>query len=396
MTKPRLSSIGTALLLAAGLLTVASVPGSANVATSVAAAPLTGMTAAPGFVSVAASAPKRDALAKVAVIGTGGTIAGKSESRVGFQSYQPGRTPTAELVQYLQPEVGQIADVSAVDFGGKGSGEYTIAEYHDLTRLVDEQLARADAVVVATGTQTMEELAYWLDLTVRSPKPVVVTGSMRPWTVIGSDGAPNLYNAIVLAASRRTHCFGAVIMMNDEILAARDATKTSTTRLDTIQSPELGILGTVDEKRVRLLRAPARTRDCAQPQQWRTPFDLATMPRDRLVRTEVVYTYADAGGEPITALATAGVKGLVAAGTPSPQQTTALMAAMQSGVVVVAANRNNSGAVYDTPGPVIPAEDLLPQKARLLLLLALSRSSDPAQVRSLFQRYGVTEFDPIR
>ncbi|MBB4960242.1 asparaginase [Micromonospora polyrhachis] len=375
MTKSRSRSTGMLALVVLGFLAATAVPGSANVPTKTS---------------------KRESRPKVAVIGTGGTIAGKSESRVGFQSYQPGRTPVAELVDFLQPEVGQVADVSSVDFGEKGSSEYTIAEFHDLSRLVDEQLTKADAVVVATGTQTMEELAYWLDLTVRSPKPVVVTGSMRPWTVIGSDGPPNLYNAITLAAGRRTRCFGTVIMMNDEILAARDATKTSTTRLDTLQSPELGILGTMDEKNVRLHRAPARVHDCAQPKQWRTPFDLATMPRDGLAKVEIVYSYADAGGESITAMAAAGVKGVVAAGTPSPAQTAALMSSTQSGMAVVAANRNNTGAVYDTPGPVIPAEDLLPQKSRLLLLLALSRTGDPAEVRSLFQRYAVPEFGPIR
>jgi L-asparaginase len=250
--------------------------------------------------------------------------------------------------------------------------------------------------VITTGTQTMEELAYWLDLTVRSAEPVVVTGSMCPWTVIGSDGPPNLYNAVVLAASRRTTCFGSVITLNDEIFAARDATKTSTTRLDTIQSPELGSLGTIDEQRIRLLRAPARVRDCAQPKRWRTPFDLATMPRERLPRVEVVYTYADAAGEPVTALVDAGVTGLVFAGTPSPRQTGPALAAVKSGVTVVAATRNTSGAVYANPGGVIPAEDLLPQKARLLLLLALARTDHPARIRDWIQQYGVPEFDPVR
>jgi L-asparaginase len=331
---------------------------------------------------------------KVAVIGTGGTIAGEAASRVDFQTYQAGKLPIGDLVKSLQPEVGKVADVSTSDFGTKGSGDYTIADYYDLSRQVDEQLKRADAAVITTGTQTMEELAYWLDLTVRSSKPVVVTGSMRPWNVIGSDGPSNLYNAVVLAASGRTACFGSVIMLNDEIMPARDATKTSTSRLDTFQSPELGNLGTIDGKNIRLLRAPARFRDCGQASRWQTPFDLATMQRDKLPRVEIFYTYADAGGEPVTAFANAGVRGLVAAGTPSPQQFTAATAAIKSGMTVVASNKNNTGAVYDTPGGVIPAEDLLPQKARLLLLLSLARTGDPAQVRRWFDEYGVPQFTP--
>jgi L-asparaginase len=329
---------------------------------------------------------------KVVVIGTGGTIAGEAESRVSFETYKPGRLPVADLVKSLQPEVGALADVSATDFGGKGSSEYTLAEFHDLSRMVDEQLKTADAVVVATGTQTMEELAYWLDLTVRSQKPVVLTGSMRPWTVIGSDGPPNLYKAISLAASRKTRCFGSVVMLNDEIFAAREVTKSNTMRLDTFQAPKVGLLGSVDEKHIQLLRAPARVQNCAKPDSWRTPFDLTTIKRDAMPRSEIVYTYGDAGGEAITAFANAGAKGLVFAGTPSPAQFQAAQGAVEKGVTLVAANHNNSGAVHTTPPGVIPAEDLSPQKARLLLQLSLAATQDPKKVQSWFADYAAPQF----
>ncbi|WP_186316239.1 asparaginase [Catellatospora sichuanensis] len=330
----------------------------------------------------------------VVVIGTGGTIAGTAPSRVDFQTYQPASRPARELVDELRPEIEGVARVRAVDFGAKGSGEYTIADFRQLSLMVDEHLRSADAVVVTTGTQTMEELAYWLDLTVRSQKPVVVTAAMRPWNVVGSDGPSNLYNSVVLAASRRTVCFGTVLMLNDEIFAAREATKTSTTRLDTLQAPEVGVLGVVDERRVRLQRAPARVQHCAEPDQWRTPFDLSGLGADALPRVEIMYAYADAGGEPVDAFVHTGVKGLIAAGTPTPAQMAPLIAALQSGVQVVAANRNGSGGVYETPEGVIAAEDLPPQKARLLLLLALARAENPEQIRRWFQRYGIAEFAP--
>ena len=332
------------------------------------------------------------ALPKVVVIGTGGTIAGQAETRVSFQTYRPGRLPIGDLVRQLQPEVGQVADVETAEFGGKGSSEYTVADFHDLSRLVDDKLADADAVVVATGTQTMEELAYWLDLTVRSQKPVVVTGSMRPWTVIGGDGPPNLYNAVKLAATRKTHCFGTVVMLNDEVYAARDVTKSSTTRLDTFQAPEVGRLGAIDQDNIRMLRAPARVRHCPAPESWRTPFDLARIERDALPRAEIVYTYGDAGGEAVTAFTDAEAKGLVFAGTPSPKQFEAAQASVRKGVALVAANHNNSGAVYaEVPG-VIAAEDLSPQKARMLLILALASTGDPKQVRSWFAGTGTPQF----
>ena len=114
---------------------------------------------------------------RVAVIGTGGTISGVSDTRVSFQTYKSGQMKIADMVDYLQPEIGKVADVSTVQFGNKGSGGYSIKDYYDLTTVVDKQLEQADAVVVTTGTDTMEEFAYWLDLTVRSSKPVVLTGS---------------------------------------------------------------------------------------------------------------------------------------------------------------------------------------------------------------------------
>jgi L-asparaginase len=346
--------------------------------------------------SVAAAAPPQTRVPKVVVIGTGGTIAGVAGSRVAFQTYRSGQIPIADLVGFLQPEVARIADVSTVQFGNKGSGSYTIPEFYDLTKLVDQQLARADAVVVTTGTDTMEEFAYWLDLTVRSTKPVVLTGAMRPWNVVGTDGPANLYNAIALAASKRTTCFGTVLMLNDEVYPARDATKTSGLRMDTFQTREFGTLGFVDETRIRLHRAPARVEQC-RTSKWATPFDLARIDRAALPRTEIVYSYQSAGGEPITAFADAGVRGIVTAGTGaggvSAAQSAARSAAIQQGVVFVSTTRTGSGAVYDGgTGPVIGGEDLLPQKARLLLLLSLAKTDDVATIRDWFARYGVQEF----
>lgn len=345
--------------------------------------------------SVAAAAPPKTRVPKVVVIGTGGTIAGVAESRVALQTYRSGQISIADLVKFLQPELATVADVTTVQFGNKGSGGYTIPEYYDLTKVVDQQLARADAVVVTTGTDTMEEFAYWLDLTVRSKKPVVLTGAMRPWNVIGTDGPANLYNAITLAASERTTCFGTVLMLNDEVYPARDVTKTSGLRMDTFQTREYGALGFVDEKRVRLQRAPARVEDC-RTSKWSTPFDLGKVDRAKLPRTEIVYGYQGAGGEAITAFADAGVKGIVTAGTGaggiSPAQSAALAAAAKKGVTFVSTTRTGSGAVYDGGGTAIGGEDLLPQKARLLLLLSLAKTNDVATIRGWFSRYGVQQF----
>ena len=171
---------------------------------------------------------------KVTVIGTGGTIAGVAPTRSSFTNYRAGQIPIASMVSQLQPEIGGVAEVSTVQFGNAGSGGYRIDQFYALTAAVEAALQTADGVVVTTGTDTMEEFAYWLDLTVQSRKPVVLTGAMRPWAagtvdgpqVLGADGPANLFNAITLAASQSTYCFGTVLMLNDEFHAARDVTKT--------------------------------------------------------------------------------------------------------------------------------------------------------------------------
>ncbi|MCG0288798.1 asparaginase [Streptomyces sp. PSAA01] len=202
---------------------------------------------------------------KVAVIGTGGTIAGVSKSKVSFDDYEAGKLRVSRLVNDLRPEVNRIADVTTQQFGNKDSNNYTIPEYRRLTAAVDHALQFNDGVVVTTGTDTMEEFAYWLDLTVRSDKPVVLTGSVRPWTVIGSDAPANLYNAIHLAASGRTTCFGAVVMLNDQIHAAREVRKSDTLRLNAFSSGSSGELGVIDQNHIRVNRAPARVEQCGKP-----------------------------------------------------------------------------------------------------------------------------------
>ncbi|MEU1665420.1 asparaginase [Streptomyces sparsogenes] len=332
---------------------------------------------------------------KVAVIGTGGTISGVSRTRVSFQDYEAGKLPVSRMVNDLKPEVDAIADVSTQQFGNKDSNNYSIAEYRGLTAAVDRALKTEDAVVVTTGTDTMEEFAYWLDLTVRSDKPVVLTGAMRPWTVIGSDAPANLYNAIHLAASGRTTCYGTVLMLNDRIQAAREVRKTDTLRTDTFNSGASGELGVVDQDHIRLNRAPARVQQCGK-KSWETPFDLAKMGR-ALPKVEIAYSYQDAGGEAVKAFADAGADGIVTAGTGagglSPGMSEARKDAVKNGVIFASASRTGSGAVYDDhTGGVIGAEDLTPQKARLLLLLSLARTHDQDRIRQWFATLGTAQF----
>jgi len=326
----------------------------------------------------AAQAP----LPRVTVVATGGTIAGVSSTRTSFQNYRAGQVPMAEMVEVLRPQIDEVARVSTVQFGNKGSGGYSIAEYFDLTLAVEKALETADAVVVTTGTDTMDEFVYWLELTVQSQKPVIITGAMRPWTVIGSDAQANLFNAIVLAASGATECFGTVLMLNDEFHAAKDVWKSDGSRLDTFISRQVGILGYIDGLKVRTFRAPPRIQDCDTPARWHTPFDLSTITKERLPRTEVLMGYQEARlDEAVAALVDAGVGAIVVAGGGVSRDARA--AAEARGVVFASTQRFRSGV-----------DNLMPQKARLLLMLARAFSDDPAQVQAWYEHYANDEFRP--
>lgn len=340
----------------------------------------------------------------VTLVATGGTISGTAEGRETFTDYSSGSIAGDELVEYLQPELSEVANVEVVQFGNSGSSGYTIEEYHRLTLTVEEALETSDGVVVTTGTDTQEEFAYWLDLTVQSQKPVVTTGSMRPWAdqegdmVLGADGPANLFNAISLAASQATYCYGTVLMLNDEIHAARDVTKTSAYRLDTFQSREYGVLGWIDGDEINMGRATPRIQSCDVPEQWMTPFDMSEIESSQLAQTEVVYSYQDASGEAITALVEAGAKGIVTAGTGaggvSPDQREARAAAAEAGVVFVSTTRTGSGSVYGDEENIIAGGDLMSQKARLLLMLGLTFAPDDVeQVRTWFDTIGNPEFE---
>ncbi|MFE9575263.1 asparaginase [Nocardia sp. NPDC006044] len=289
----------------------------------------------------------------VAVIGMGGTIAGTGSSKVAFEKYRPGDRTINDMIGELQPEIGEVAQVAPEQFAstGKASGDYTLADYYDLSRLIDQRLETNSAVVVTSGTASMSELAYFLDLTVRSTKPVVVTGAMRPWTALGSDGPPNLYNAVRLAASKRTVCFGTVVMLNDQIFPVRDVVKSDTLRLNTFTTREYGDLGTIDEAGIRIQRSSVRAQHCTDPAKWSTPFDLSAIERGALPRVEIAQAYVDAGSEAIDAAVAAGVRGIVFAGTQTPIQARAAKTAADKGITLIAANGYGAGAVHaDFPG----------------------------------------------
>ncbi len=321
------------------------------------------------------------------VLSTGGTIAGQGATSTSLTEYKGGVLTGADLVKAV-PEIPLIAEVKVEQIANVGSANITITHWLTLANRINqifETEPNTAGVVITHGTNTMEETAYFLNLTVKHDRPVVLVGSMRPATAISADGPLNLLNAVRTAASPAARGKGVLLILNDEINAARDVTKTNTLRVETFRSPDLGYLGFVDGDKLSFYRSPTR-RHTAQSE-----FDVTGL--QELPAVEILYSYVQPNPILIEALLTSGVKGIVMAGTGagliSNIEKDAL--AKAKGTVIVRSNRTGSGRVpareeYDSLG-MIAADNLNPQKARILLMLALTKTTDPKEIRRIFDEY---------
>ena len=313
----------------------------------------------------------------VLVIGTGGTIGSAGDYWTG----NPTRVPIDQLVRV--PGIDSVATVSSEQLWNVASSAIGPARWLELSRHVAELLRTRPelaGIVVTHGTDTMEETAYFLDLTLPGDRPVIVTGAMRPSDMAGADGPANLTSAVRAAVDPRARGRGAMVLMDDRLFAARDVTKTNSTRVETFQSPERAPLALVDADGL-FYRQPSPGRS--------TPaFDISGV--RELPRVDVVYSYGGADSVQIDAVVAAGARGIVMAGVGrgglAPGQTSALRRAVARGVVVVVSTRTGSGRVpVKRDDGMVGSGDLNPQKARVLLTLALSRSTDPREVVQIFQ-----------
>lgn len=329
---------------------------------------------------------------RVAVIGTGGTMSFDGRhSRDTYEYMEFGDRHEIDEVVARFPELEAIAEVHPVQFRALSSSAVSPADWIDLTRLIHEQASSPEApdgFVVTHGTATLEETAYFLNLTLKTDLPVVVVGSQRPKNALGSDAGPNLAGAVQVAASLEARGLGVLALLNDEIQAAREVTKTSTLRLETFQSPDVGMLGYADpDGTVAIYRRPARRH---APN---TEFDLTD--RETLPRVDIAMTYAGADATAISAFASAGANAIVVAsvapGLVTPAQLDAILAARADGVVIVQSTRAGSGRVLRRASMreqgIVAADNLNPQKARVLAMLALTVSDDPERIQRLFDTY---------
>lgn len=328
---------------------------------------------------------------KIKVLATGGTIAGAqtSSSEVGYKS---GTFSVDDLIKAVPP-LKDVADLTGEQLANIGSQTMNHDVWLKLAKRVNEVLkdGSTDGVVITHGTDTLEETAYFLSLVVKSDKPVVLVGSMRPATAMSADGPANLYNAVALAGSPEARGRGPMIVIDDEIHYAREAQKTNTTELDTFHSPNRGRAGVINVGRIEWF-SQNTTRHTTKSEfsvDGKAPADLP--------QVEIIYSYENLGPEMVDFLVQQGVKGIVLAGVGDGNSTdaaiAALAAAAKKGVAVVRSSRTGSGVVArnvevdDDKLGFIASMELSPQKARILLMLALMNTTDPSKLQQVFMQY---------
>ena len=329
---------------------------------------------------------------RVYLIGTGGSISFVGRERTDYinYSYDNKHLTIQELLDRV-PEVNEWAEVRAEQFLNVGSTEVGPSHWLALAKRINticREDPEAAGVAITHGTATLEETAYFLNLTVKGRNPVVVTGAMRPPTGMGTDTDVNLMDCIRVAAAPQSAGRGVLTVLNNEIQAARDVTKTDSYRLETFRSNQLGLLGYADSDGEVVFY---RTTTKAHTQD--TEFDLEDVAE--LPRVDIAFSYAGADGLLVDALAGAGVPGIVAAGLGSggspPAFMAALRKAMERGVKVVIATQVGNGRVmrtrrFDEAG-YIAADNLSPKKARILLMLALTRTSQSEEIQRMMLTY---------
>ena len=326
---------------------------------------------------------------RVHLLATGGTIAGEAGSDVD-PGYRSGAVALDALVRAV-PGLRGLADLTGEQVAQVGSQDMNDALWLTLARQVNALLVadQADGVVITHGTDTAEETGFFLHLVVKSDRPVVLTGAMRPSTSLSADGPLNLFNAVAVAADPAARGRGAIVVLNDDLHSARDVTKSNTTDVQTFISPGPGLLGTASYGRIRFFRRPSHRHT--------TDSEFSIDGLERLPRVDILYAHAGMPHDLVQASVSLGARGIVMAGMGNgnvPTETAhALADAANRGVVVVRSTRVVSGDVGrnieiddDTLG-LIASDQLNPQKSRVLLQLCLARGLERGAIQDAFYQY---------
>jgi len=325
---------------------------------------------------------------RVAILATGGTIAGSAASDTATTGYKAGALGVEALLSGV-PAVRKVAEVTGEQIASLDSKDMDGATWLKLAARCNELLAGdTDGIVITHGTDTLEETAYFLHLTVHSRKPVVLTGSMRPATALSADGPMNLFNAVGLAAEPEAAGRGVLVCLNDQIDSARHVTKAHTTATSTFKSPGLGALGYMNDGH------PAFYSKVQRCHTYESEFEAEGL--QELPYVKIIYGHADDDALFVDAAIAAGARGIVYAGTGNGsihrRAEAALARASQAGIIVVRSSRTGCGAVLPAEQSYLDAhflqgDTLNPQKCRVLLQLALTRTRDPRAIQQMFYKY---------
>ncbi|MES2758380.1 MAG: type II asparaginase [Pseudomonadota bacterium] len=352
------------------------------------------MMAIVGFMFAVATAAQAQVaaprLANVTILATGGTIAGTGATSTTTVGYTAATVGVQNLIKAV-PELAKVANVSGEQVFQIASENMSNEHWLALAKRVNALLAQAnvDGIVITHGTDTLEETAYFLNLVVKSRKPVVLVGAMRPSTALSADGPINLYNSVLLAASPDAVGKGVLVAMNDQIQTARDITKTNTSTLDSFRSPELGMIGYIQGGKPFFYRQPTRKHTVE------SEFDVGAL--QSLPQVDIVYGHANVSPVALDAFVAAGAKGVIHAGVGNGSLAAkvlpSLKSARQKGVLIVRASRvgqgilARNGEANDDELDFVVADTLNAQKARILLMLALTKTSNTKDIQRMFYTY---------
>lgn len=323
----------------------------------------------------------------IVLLGTGGTIASTAPGSTAVTDYKV--TEGVESLLKAVPEITKLAKVSGEQLFNVESYAITNKMLLKMAKRVNTLLAdpTIDGIVITHGTDTLEESAYFLNLTVKSHKPVVVVGAMRPGSAISADGPLNLYHAVLLASHPQASGQGVLVVLNDRIHAARFVSKANTTQVDAFRSYDQGCVGYINDQQVHWFQTATRLHTM------QTDFDVSGA--KALPHVDIIYDHQSAGLHLYEASVAAGAQGIVLAasgnGSLSPQAQKGARLAAQHKVMFVRSSRVGSGLVSasasDARRHLVSADSLNPQKARILLMLALGITTDRKTIQSYFDRY---------
>ncbi len=328
-------------------------------------------------------------LKNIVILATGGTIAGFAESgtQAGYTSGQVGIQTMIDAV----PGIKKLANITGEQIANVGSQDMSVEVWLKLANRINELLATddVDGIVITHGTDTQEETAYFLNLVVKSDKPVVTTGSMRPSTAVSAEGPLNLYNAVAVAANPKSKGHGVMIVMNDQIHSAQAVTKTNTTSVETFKSPMQGLMGAVIYGQLEFYRTPHGLHT------YESEFSVKGV--KELPRVDIIYGGVDMPADLIDLSIKAGAKGIVIAGVGNGNMNAASLAASKkaaaNGIVVVRSTRVPTGYVLrnaecnDDEYNTIASDELNAQKSRVLLMLCLLKDRSLDDIQKIFYTY---------